>query len=501
MKKPLLLCILDGCGIRESSDGNAFKNANKPNFDYLWKTFPHSLLEASEEAVGLPKGQMGTSEVGHMNIGAGRIIYQPLEIINRSIKDGSFYKNEKILAVLEHAKKHDSKLHIMGLLSDGGIHSNINHLLALIDIVKEEKIENVYYHIFTDGRDTNPKSALTFINELEEKIKVTGVGKIATISGRYYAMDRDNNLDRLSLAYEAITNGNAPKYDTAEQLIEENYAKSITDEFIKPGIIAPTTIDSNDSIITFNFRKDRLRELFTALTNPTAIDMKTKSLENLNILTMFPVTETVKCPHAFDNPDLKNGLGEYLYKSNLSQLRISETEKYAHVTFFFDGGVERDYDTMKKILIPSPKVATYDLKPEMSAYEITDTLLRELDADCYDVIILNFANGDMVGHTGIYEKAMTAVEVMDECLGKIYQKIQEKDGTLLITADHGNCDTMWDDNHTPVTSHTLEKVPFILCKPNFSLKDGCLADIAPTIIELLGLVKPKEMTGQSLILK
>lgn len=501
MKKPLVLCILDGCGMRESSDGNAFKNAKKPTFDYLWKTYPHCQLNASEEFVGLPEGQMGTSEVGHMNIGSGRIIYQPLEVINQSIKDGSFFENKKILSVLEHVKKNDSKLHIMGLLSDGGIHSHIDHFLALIDLIKDSKIEKVYYHIFTDGRDTDPKSALSFIEKLDKKIEKTGIGKIATISGRYYAMDRDNNFDRLSLAYDAIVNGKAPKYDSPKDLIEANYNKDITDEFIKPGIINETTIDPFDGVITFNFRKDRLRELFTALTNPNAIAMPTMTLNDLSVLTMFPVTETVKCPHAFDNPDLKNGLGEYLYKNGLSQLRISETEKYAHVTFFFDGGVEREYDNMKKILIPSPKVATYDLKPEMSAYDITFTLIEELHSDEHDVVILNFANGDMLGHTGIYDKAIEAVEVMDECLGLIFKKIQEKEGILLVTADHGNCDTMWDENHNPITSHTLSKVPFILCKEGLKVKDGCLADIAPTMIELLKLVKPKEMTGKSLIKK
>ncbi len=501
MKKPLLLCILDGCGMRKEMNGNAFANASKPNFDKLWNTYPHSLLEASEEAVGLPKGQMGTSEVGHMNIGSGRIVYQPLEIINRSIADGTFAKNEKICSVIEHVKQNDSALHIMGLLSDGGIHSHIEHLFALIDIIKNAGIERVYYHLFLDGRDTEPKCAYTYVEKLEKKIAETGCGEISTMAGRYYAMDRDNNYGRLVLAYDALVASKGPHYENPKALIDANYDKGITDEFIIPGIIKDHPITSGDGIVTFNFRKDRLRELFTAFTNPNSIEMPTLHLENLSVLTMFPVTHTVTCPHAFDDVSLENNLGEYLHKNGLSQLRIAETEKYAHVTFFFDGGVERDYEDMKKILIPSPKVATYDLAPEMSARKITDALLKELDEDIFDVIILNFANGDMVGHTGIYDRAIEAVEVLDECLGSIYTKIEEKEGILLVTADHGNCDIMWDENHEPVTSHTLSKVPFIVTRKELSLKDGRLADIAPTILDLLGLVKPKEMTGKSLIEK
>ena len=445
MKKPVVLTILDGCGIRKETDGNAFHNANKPTFDYLWNKYPHSLLNASEEAVGLPHGQMGNSEVGHTNIGAGRIVYQPLELINMFIKDKSFFENEVLLDVINHVKNNNSKLHIMGLLSDGGVHSHINHLKALIELCKMHNVE-VVYHMFLDGRDVNPKSAYTYIKEIED----LNYGKIATISGRYYAMDRDNNFDRLKLAYDAIVYGNAPKYSTSKELIDDMYSKDITDEFVIPSIINEgLTLNDNDGVITFNFRKDRLREMFTCITNPHEYesdalikDMHIKEFNNVKCATMMKVVDTVKCPHAFDEISLNNKLGDILEKNNLSQLRIAETEKYAHVTFFFDGGVEVDYKNEKKILIPSPKVATYDLKPEMSAYEVTDALLNELDSGIFDVVILNFANGDMVGHTGIYEAAIKAVECLDECLKKIYDKVMSMDGIMLITADHGNCDTM-----------------------------------------------------------
>lgn len=504
MKKPILLTILDGCGIRKNPDGNAFKNANKPTFDYLWDNYPHSLLEASEEAVGLPHGQMGNSEVGHTNIGAGRIVYQPLELINRSINDKTFFDNKELLNVINFAKNNDGRVHILGLLSDGGVHSHINHLKALIEMCKKNNVECVY-HMFLDGRDVNPKSAYKYIKEIEDM----NYGVIATIGGRYYGMDRDNNFDRLKLAYDAIVYGNAPKYKNAKSLIDDSYSKDVTDEFVIPSIINEGyTLNEGDSLIAFNFRKDRLREIMTTITNPHEYEKETlekdlhiKEYKNIKCVTMMNVVETVKCPHAFSDPDLSNILGEFLEKNNKTQLRIAETEKYAHVTFFFDGGKEMDYKGMKKILIPSPKVATYDLKPEMSAKEVTDTLIDEINKDIYDVIILNYANGDMVGHTGDYEAAKTAVEFLDKCLGKLYNLIKEKDGILIVTADHGNCDTMWDENHVPVTSHTLEKVPFIITRKDISLKNGKLCDIAPTMIELMNLAKPNEMTGESLIIK
>ena len=499
MKKPIVLCILDGCGIREDNDGNAFKNANKKTFDYLWNNYPHSLLEASSKSVGLPQGQMGNSEVGHMNIGAGRIVYQPLERINKAIEENSLSNNQELLKLISHIKNNKSTLHIMGLLSDGGVHSHINHLLNIIDILKNNNINKIYYHIFLDGRDVNPKSALKYINILEEKLNKTNMGKIATISGRYYAMDRDNNYDRLKKAYDAIVYGIGKVYSNPEELLNYSYNNNITDEFVNPSIINKTSINDNDGILTFNFRPDRLREIFTALTNPKECPMETKKLNNVYALSMMPITNTVKANYIFNHQNLTNTLGEYLFKNNLNQLRIAETEKYAHVTYFFDGGYEKEYPTMKKILIPSPKVSTYDLKPEMSAKEITDTLIQELDKNIYDVIILNYANGDMVGHTGNYEASIKAIEYLDTCLQKLYDKIISIDGTLIITADHGNCDIMWDKNKIPVTSHTTSPVPFIITKKDLTLTNGILADIAPTILSLLNIPIPKEMNGKVLI--
>lgn len=506
MKKPLVLCILDGCGLREESDGNAFKNAHKPTLDMLFDKYPHSILQASGPYVGLPEGQMGTSEVGHMNLGSGRIALQPLQAITESINSYEIFNNQEILDVLDHVKKNNSNLHIMGLLSDGGIHSHINHLLALLDICKENNVKNICVDVFTDGRDTYEKSALTYLDILDKKLKEVG-GQITTINGRYYAMDRDNNFDRLKLAYDAICYGQGKEYTTYQELINDSYANNKTDEFIIPAIINNIPLNDNDGVITFNFRKDRLRELFTCLSNPDAYEKEAsakglviKHFNNLKTLTMFPVTETVLSPHAFNDLDLKNILGEYLHKNGLSQLRIAETEKYPHVTFFFDGGKEVEYDDMKKVLIPSPKVATYDLKPEMSVYEVTDHFLNEVGN--YDVTIMNLANGDMVGHTGIYEAAVKAVEAMDECLAKIYTKtVMELGGTLMIIADHGNCDMMWDSEHKPVTSHTTNPVPCIVTREGISLNDGKLADVAPTMLELLNIPIPKEMTGLSLINK
>ena len=499
MKKPIILCILDGCGIRESSDGNAFKNANKPTFDYLWNNYPHSILEASGTAVGLPKGQMGNSEVGHTNIGAGRIVYQPLEVINKAVDEDKISTNQELLNLISHIKNNNSTLHIMGLLSDGGVHSHINHLLKIIDILKNNNITKIYYHIFLDGRDVNPTSAIKYINILEQKIHETNMGKIATISGRYYAMDRDNNYDRLKKAYDAIVYGIGPTYSNPKDLLDDSYRNNITDEFIIPTVINKTTINDNDAVLTFNFRPDRLREIFTALTNPSECPMETKKLNDIYALSMMPITNTVIAHHMFDHQNLTNTLGEFAYKNNLSQLRIAETEKYAHVTYFFDGGYEKNYPNMNKILIPSPKVATYDLKPEMSAKEITDTLLKELDKNIYDIIILNYANGDMVGHTGNYEAAVKAVEYLDTCLKRLYDKVNSMDGIMLITADHGNCDIMWDENKVPITSHTTSPVPFIITKKGVELNNGILADIAPTIISLLNLEIPKEMDGKVLI--
>lgn len=493
--KPLVLCILDGVGIRKDAHGNAVKMAKMPVFSELLNKYPHSLLEASEENVGLPKGQMGNSEVGHTNIGAGRVVYQPLEIINRSIKDKSFFSNKKIIDFMSSQKK----LHLLGLLSDGGIHSNINHLFALIDMAKDQGIEELYIHIFTDGRDTLPDCALNFIKRLEEKLKNVGLGEIASISGRYYAMDRDNNFDRIKLEYDVLTQDTEEVKDYKEN-IKTSYENNIYDEFIKPiKVTNKGTIKDGDNLIVFNFRPDRLRELFSSLTNPAFDKFETNIKTNL--LTMFSVSDEVIFDNVFKPLNLDNCFGPYIDSLGLKQLRIAETEKYAHVTYFFDGGKELNLKNSTRTLIPSPKVKTYDLKPEMSAIEITDKLLTELDKDIYDVVILNYANGDMVGHTGDMDATIKALEILDSCLGRLFNKIKEKKGLLVVTADHGNSDYMLDAEDNKITSHSMSKVPFIVTNKKYKLKNGKLADIAPTLLYLLGLKKPKEMTGNNLVVK
>ena len=500
MRKTTILTILDGYGLREETHGNAVKLANNPVFEMLWNNYPHSQLDASGQSVGLPKGQMGNSEVGHMNIGAGRIVYQALELINKSIEDKDFFTNEELLKVINHTKENNSKLHLMGLISDGGVHSHINHLMAALELCKKEGLSNVYLHLFTDGRDVLPQSAYTYISKVEEKIQELGIGSIATISGRYYAMDRDNNYDRLKKAYDAMVYGIGETTLSIKEYIDNSYKNEVIDEFFIPAVFNKNgIIEENDGIIVFNFRKDRLREILTAITNKDFNDMEVTKFNNVKTVTMMPVVESVKAANAFSDPVLTNILGEYIEKHGKSQLRIAETEKYAHVTFFFDGGKEVDYQNEKKILIPSPKVATYDIKPEMSAYEVTDELLNELEN--FDLVILNFANGDMVGHTGVLEAAIKAVESVDECLGKIYNKVQELNGTLIVTADHGNCEEMLDKNDNILTAHTTNPVPFIVTNKNISLNNGKLGDIAPTILEIMNLEKPVEMTGNSLIKK
>lgn len=496
--KPLLLCILDGVGIRNDEYGNAFKAAHTPHFDALWNIYPHSVLEASGVFVGLPKGQMGNSEVGHMNIGAGRVVYQPLEIINQSIDSGSFFENEEILKVIHHTKENNSKLHLMGLISDGGVHSHVSHLLALLDLCQKENMRNVYLHLFTDGRDTDPHSAYSYIDMVLNKCREIGFGSIATISGRYYAMDRDNHYDRLQKAYDAIVKGEGKKLSSIKELLYKSYQSGITDEFLLPTILDEEgMVSSSDGIITFNFRKDRLRELLTAITNPSFHKMDVALLENLKVVTMFPVTKTVLAPFAFADTLFENSFGSYLATNNLSQLRIAETEKYAHVTFFFDGGKEVDYPKEKKILVPSPNVATYDLRPEMSAIGITEKLIQEMEN--FDVIILNFANGDMLGHTGVIEATIKGLETVDKCLGKIYRKIEELGGTMIVTADHGNCEEMRERDGTIITCHSTNLVPFIVTKKGLELRNGKIGDIAPTMLSLLNLPIPSEMTGTSLI--
>lgn len=492
--KPLVLCIMDGVGERDEIHGNAVKAAHTPNLDKLKEKYGYSRLEASGSKVGLPDGQMGNSEVGHTNIGSGRIVYQPLQLITEKIKDGSILENKNLLNVINHTKNNNSKLHIMGLLSDGGIHSHINHLMGIIDMCVKNNVKEIYFHAFLDGRDTLPNVAYKYLEQLENKINEINLGRLVTISGRYYAMDRDNNWDRLEKSYNAIVYGEGEKFNTSKEVIDSNYAKEIYDEFVVPAILDKDgVVDDNDGIIVFNYRPDRLRELFTALTNPKFDGFKTKQLNNLKLVTMMPVSDTVICTNAFELQKLDNILGDYISNHGLKQLRIAETEKYAHVTYFFDGGVEKEIDNCERVLIPSPKVATYDLKPEMSAYEITDKLLSVIDD--FDVVIMNYANGDMVGHTGVFDATVKAVEVVDECVGRVYNKVMELGGVMIVTADHGNSDYMLDDDNNVITSHSTSLVPFIITKEGIKVKDGKLGDIAPTILKLLDLEQPEEMTG------
>lgn len=495
--KPLLLCILDGVGIRKNIHGNALYAAKTPNLNKLFSEYPHTTLEASGPYVGLPKDQMGNSEVGHINIGTGRVPKQSIDIINNALENCEIESNNEYKNLIKHIKKNNSNLHICGLLSDGGIHSHINHLLRLIDILKKENINHVYYHIFTDGRDTTPHEALKFIKVLQNKIDETEVGKIATISGRYYAMDRDNRWDRIKKAYDVMTK--KTKIYNINDKINESYKNGITDEFIEPFAACDGIIKENDGILVFNFRPDRLRELFTALSNPNFKEFEREYIQNLKMVTMMPVDSNVICQNLFTHPKITNYLGAILEKNHLKQLRIAETEKYAHVTYFFDGENKDKLNECDQVLIPSPKVATYDLKPEMSAYEITETLLSKIEN--YDVIILNFANGDMVGHTGNFKATVKAIETVDQCVGKIYQKIEELKGTLIITADHGNCDYMLDDENNIITSHSVNPVPFLITNKKLKLKTGKLADIAPTMLTILNIKVPKEMTGDILIVK
>lgn len=479
----VLLTILDGAGLRDEVKGNAFKQAKKANFDYLWNNYPHTELLASGQDVGLPKGQMGNSETGHLNIGAGRIVYQPLELINKSIEDRSFYENEVLLDVMKYAKNNSKKLHFIGLISDGGVHSHINHLKNLLKMAKSNNVEEIYMHLITDGRDTLMDSGYKYVSEIEK----LDIGSVATICGRYYTMDRDKNYDRTLKGYKLMTEGISREYKNSKDVFDDSYKNGIYDEFIEPSLLNKNgLIEKEDAVIWFNFRPDRAIQILSYLENITS-----------HIATMMFVSNDIKAPFAFKLNDLKNTFGEYISDMGLKQLRIAETEKYAHVTYFFDGGVEKKLNGCDRILVHSPKVATYDLKPEMSAYEVTDKLLENMNK--YDVIILNFANPDMVGHTGNMSATIKAVEAVDENLGKIYEKACELGFTLLVTADHGNSEYMIDENNNPVTSHTTNKVPFIVCDKNLQLNEGRLSDIAPTMLELLRLGKPKEMTGESLI--
>ncbi|MBA5851332.1 2,3-bisphosphoglycerate-independent phosphoglycerate mutase [Clostridium sp. cel8] len=506
-KKPVMLMILDGFGISDKVEGNAVKAAYKPNFDKYYNTCPHTTLGASGLSVGLPDGQMGNSEVGHLNIGAGRIVYQALTKISKSIKDGEFFTNEALNKAVDNVVKNNSDFHIMGLLSPGGVHSHMEHLKGLLMLAKEKGLKKVYVHAFTDGRDVPPSSAKEYVKDIEEYMNEIGVGKIASVSGRYYAMDRDKRWERVELAYNALVLGKGVEADSAFAAIENSYKNGKTDEFIVPTVIKKdgkplATIKDGDSVVFFNFRPDRARQLTRAINDKEFDGFQRKTL-NLEFVTMTEYDAEIKgVDVAFKNDSYKNTLGEYVSKLGKNQLRIAETEKYAHVTFFFNGGVEKPNKNEDRVLVPSPKVATYDLQPEMSIYEVTDELLKRLDEDKYDLIILNFANPDMVGHTGVFEAAKKAIEAVDVCLGKVADKILEKDGTLFITADHGNSEEEIDyDTKKPMTAHTTNPVPFVYVSKNPSeLRDGgVLADIAPTILQVMKLDKPKEMTGKSLI--
>ena len=503
-----MLMILDGFGIRESKVGNAVKLANTPNIDKLMKICPTSIIHTSGLQVGLPEGQMGNSEVGHTNIGAGRIVYQELTRITKSIEDGDFFSIPEFVSAIENCKKHGSKLHILGLLSDGGVHSHIRHLYGLLELAKRKDFEDVYVHCFMDGRDTPPASGESYIVKLEEKMREKGVGKIATISGRFYSMDRDKRWQRVQKAYDALVNGEGNKATSAVSAIESSYQKEVFDEFVEPTVIYSgdkpvAKIEKNDSVIFFNFRPDRARELTRTLVDPEFNEFETKNLD-LYYVTFTQYDATLPNVNiAFKPEKLVNTFGEYISKNGLTQLRIAETEKYAHVTFFFNGGEEKQYPGEDRILVPSPKVETYDMKPEMSALEVTEKVLEAINSKKYDTIILNYANPDMVGHTGSLEAAIKAVETIDGCVGRVVEAINNQNGVLIITADHGNCEQMIDyKTGEPHTAHTTNKVPLILVGiDNVTLREGKLSDLAPTMLQIMGIEKPEEMTGESIIEK
>ena len=505
MKKPVILMILDGFGVGLEAEkrGDAIKAAKKPNIDKLFAENPVTKIGASGLDVGLPDGQMGNSEVGHTNIGAGRIVYQELTRITKSIEDGEFFENEALLKAVDNAAQEGKALHIMGLLSNGGVHSHNTHMYAIVELAKKKGVKNVYVHAFLDGRDVPPTSGKDFVEECANKLKEIGLGKIATVMGRYYAMDRDNRWDRVEKAYSAMVYGEGNKACCPVKAVEDSYANDVTDEFVVPTVCEENaTVKPGDSLVFFNFRPDRAREI-----TRTFVDPEFKGFERKN--GFFPLTYVCMTQYdasmpnvevAFKPQSLKNTIGEYISNKGMTQLRIAETEKYAHVTFFFNGGVEQPYEGEDRILVKSPAVATYDLQPEMSAYEVTDKLVAAIKTGKYDMIILNYANCDMVGHTGVFEAAVKAVEAVDECVGKVVTAIREMDGVALITADHGNADKMIDADGSPFTAHTTNLVPFCVVGYPCELREGGrLADIAPTMLKIMELPQPAEMTGESII--
>ncbi len=505
-QKKVILVIMDGWGLGKVASADAIQNANTPFTNSLYAKYPHTTLVTCGEDVGLPEGQMGNSEVGHLNLGAGRIVYQELQRINVAVRDGSFAKNETLLSAIRYALKHNKPLHLLGLVSNGGVHSHLDHLKAIIDMCKKEGLSNVFIHAFTDGRDCDPKSGLGFIKELQEHLN-NSVGKIATVSGRYYAMDRDKRWERIKLAYDALANGIGEKATDAIEAVEKSYRDNITDEFIKPTVIIDeaqqplATIKDGDVAICFNFRTDRCREITQALTQTDFHEFNMKKI-SLHYTTMTEYDKTYQDVHViFDTDNLNNTLGEILQQQGLKQIRIAETEKYPHVSFFFSGGREVPFEGEKRIMVPSPKVATYDLKPEMSAYEVTDAIVPEIQNKTADFICLNYANADMVGHTGIWAAAIKAVETVDQCVERVVTAGLDNGYTIFLTADHGNADYMINEDGSPNTAHTMNPVPFFIIDKEWKggIKPGKLGDIAPTILTMMKLPIPEEMTGEVLI--
>ena len=504
--RPTALIILDGWGYREQTYGNAVAAASTPVLDRIVSGHPHTLIDTSGLSVGLPEGQMGNSEVGHMNIGAGRTVYQSLTRITKSIEDGDFFENPVLLAAVRNAAEEDRSLHLMGLVSPGGVHSHTDHMLAIVEMAKIHGVKNVYVHAFLDGRDTPPRSADGFLADLEDDLKKIGLGRIVSISGRYYAMDRDNRWERVQLAYDALSLGTGLKAKTSKEAIEAAYARGEDDEFVKPTVIdKPVTINDGDSAVFFNFRADRAREITRAFTEPEFDGFdRERVYSNLYFVTMTEYDAEFSHVHiAFPPDEIKNTFGEYIGSLGLKQLRIAETEKYAHVTFFFNGGVEEPGPGEERVLIPSSKVATYDFKPEMSAYEVAKRAAAEVESGKYDVIILNFANMDMVGHTGVLKAAISAVHAVDCCVGIVTDAILAAGGQFLLTADHGNSEEEFDDEGNPMTAHSTNPVRLVLVREGDSRlgleAGGTLADLAPTLLDMMDIKQPSEMTGRSLL--
>ena len=502
-KTPTTLIIMDGFGLRHETEGNAVAAAATPRLEQFFQEFAHTELSASGLDVGLPAGQMGNSEVGHTNIGAGRVVFQDLPRISKAIDDGSFFENPAYVRAMDACREHDSSLHLMGLLSDGGVHSHLEHLFALMKLARDRGLEKVYIHAFLDGRDVSPTSGADFVARTVEKCRELGVGKIATVMGRFYAMDRDKRWDRVEAAYDAMVYGEGAAINPVPVAAVKNaYANGVTDEFVEPVICDPDgTISDHDSVIFFNFRPDRAREITRAFVDPDFSGFTRQYFPVTFVCTTEYDATMPNVEVAYPRLSVRNGLGEYLSSMGLTQLRIAETEKYAHVTFFFNGGVETQFPGEDRVLVPSPKVATYDLQPEMSADEVADKCVERIESGAYDVIILNFANCDMVGHTGVFDAAVRAVETVDTCVGRVVDATMKMGGIAMITADHGNAEVMTQPDGSPMTAHTTNPVPFILCGAGTELRKGRLADIAPTILDVMGLAVPEEMDGQTLIVK